>query len=284
MKRILAILAKEFLDLRRNPRLWFGVFVVPILVAAFMLPGMMGVMGGVEKVIRQQVAAHRAAQPKVPKSFAQRPEPEVRMPPGLDKRIAKEPPERQLIWFFVSMMIGYLFLYPVALPLSLGSGSIVGEKQEGTLEPLLATPVRTSELLIAKTLFAAFPGIVVTWIAYGAYLYTAGTILPRKLVLEIFASGGWLLALFGLTPILAFTTTLALVTISAWVTDPRTAQQYGAMLMLPIVGLIPASMLGLVQLDTLLVWAIPPAALTGLGMLRVAVKTFHRDAILTRWK
>ena len=182
------------------------------------------------------------------------------------------------------MMMGYLFIFPIALPLSLGAATIIGEKQDGTLEPLLATPVRTGELLFAKTLFAAAPGVLVTWASYGVQLWSASTILPAKMVMTIFASPSWLMAMFLLTPLLAAMTTLGLVMLSAWVTDQRSAQQFGALLVLPVTAAVMTVMLGLVRLETLLVWAIPPALVICVILLQIAVRMFRRDTILTRWR
>ncbi|MBM3268946.1 MAG: ABC transporter permease subunit [Candidatus Sericytochromatia bacterium] len=284
MRRVLTLLRKEWLDLWRNPRLFLGVLVVPLLIAAVMIPALTLTMGGMESALKEYVAQNRVAR-KAPPVAKPKPPAEADLPlPGLDRRLRSEPPKRQALWYTVTMMMGYLFIFPIALPLSLGAASIIGEKQEGTLEPLLATPIRTGELLAAKTLFAAMPGILVTWAAYLVQLFSAGTVLPRDKVLMIFASPPWLAALFLLTPVLAFMTTLGLVMVSAWVTDQRSAQQLGALLVLPVTGAVLTVMLGLVQLETLLVLAIPPAALACLVLLQLAVRVFHRDTILTRWR
>jgi ABC-2 type transport system permease protein len=280
--RFLTLLGKEWLDLVKNVRLFLGVVIAPLIIAAVMIPGLTMTMGGMEHALKNYVREQRTTQ----KVHAPRPKQlreEIPLP-GLDKRLAKEPPGRQALWYTVTMMMGYLFIFPIALPLSLGAASIIGEKQEGTLEPLLATPITTGELLAAKTIFAATPGIVVTWASYLVQLWSAGTILPRDKVIEIFASPPWLMAQFVLTPVLAFMTTLGLVMVSAWVTDQRSAQQLGALLVLPVTGAVLTVMLGLVQLETLLVWAIPPSALLCLVLLQFAVRTFRRDTILTRWK
>ena len=60
-------------------------------------------------------------------------------------------------------------LLPIVIPGVLAAYSIVGEKTNRTLEPLLATPVRVSELLLAKSLAALVPAVAVTWLAAGAF-------------------------------------------------------------------------------------------------------------------
>jgi len=55
-----------------------------------------------------------------------------------------------------------LVLSPVAASMSLAAASVVGEKQARTLEPLLATPITTFELLLAKVLGAFHPALVLS--------------------------------------------------------------------------------------------------------------------------
>src|SRR5439155_25606448 len=54
------------------------------------------------------------------------------------------------------------FLLPVFIPSVIASYAIVGEKRDRTLEPLLATPIRTSQLLVGKSLSALVPAAVLT--------------------------------------------------------------------------------------------------------------------------
>jgi hypothetical protein len=54
----------------------------------------------------------------------------------------------------------YMLAIPALVPAALASYSVVGERQQGTLEPVLATPIRREEFLLGKAL-AAF----VAWLA-----------------------------------------------------------------------------------------------------------------------
>src|SRR6185369_9700993 len=53
-------------------------------------------------------------------------------------------------------------LMPMILPSIIAAYSIVGEKTNHTLEPLLATPVKTWELLAGKMLASLIPSILLT--------------------------------------------------------------------------------------------------------------------------
>jgi ABC-2 type transport system permease protein len=75
------------------------------------------------------------------------------------------------------------------------------------------------------------------------------------------------------------------VLVSARANDPRTAQQFGALLILPLTGLFMGQMTGIVVLTiplTLLVMAGLAAVWAVLLLLGIAV--FDRETILTRWR
>ena len=64
----------------------------------------------------------------------------------------------------------FLLLIPSMIAVSFTTFSIVDEKLSGSLEALLATPVRTWELLLGKALSGAIPALVITWICAGIYI------------------------------------------------------------------------------------------------------------------
>src|SRR5688500_6647672 len=74
-------------------------------------------------------------------------------------------------WLFRQFLL-LLTLSPVAAAMSVAASSIVGEKPGRTLEPLLATPLTTFELLAAKTLSALLPALALQLVM--SALYVAG--------------------------------------------------------------------------------------------------------------
>ena len=50
-----------------------------------------------------------------------------------------------------------LLVAPALLPAVIAAYSVVGEREQGTLEPLLTTPLRREELLLGKALGVGFP-------------------------------------------------------------------------------------------------------------------------------
>ena len=73
--------------------------------------------------------------------------------------------------------------------------------------------------------------------------------------------------------------------VSARVNDPRTAQQFGALLILPLTGLFMAQMTGIFVLTTgmTLLLLAGLAVVWGL-LLMLGVRLFDRETILTRWR
>src|SRR5262249_50822420 len=60
-----------------------------------------------------------------------------------------------------------LLVVPVVLPPVIAAYSVVGERDQGTLEPVLTTPVRASELLLGKAVATFLPSV---GLAYAIYL------------------------------------------------------------------------------------------------------------------
>ena len=75
------------------------------------------------------------------------------------------------------------------------------------------------------------------------------------------------------------------VCVSSRVNDARSAQQIGALVILPIAGLLIAQVAGVVVLTAWLALAIAAAlVVANLVVLRIGVALFDRESILTRWK
>jgi len=67
--------------------------------------------------------------------------------------------------FFLRSLVSFYLLLPVGLSSISAAFSVVAEKQQRTLEPILATPITDLEFLIGKLLASLVPSIVLTWAA-----------------------------------------------------------------------------------------------------------------------
>ena len=57
----------------------------------------------------------------------------------------------------------YMLGIPALVPALMASYSIVGERLQGALEPVLTTPLRREELLVGKALAALAPALIVSY-------------------------------------------------------------------------------------------------------------------------
>ncbi len=179
-----------------------------------------------------------------------------------------------------------LFLVlPIFLPILMAAQSIGGERERRTLEPLLATPVSTAEIILGKSLAAVVPSIGVTWIA--ALLLCGGLdllSLGRVATLPL-PDSPWLFGCLVLSPLLALFGNALAVVVSSRVLDPRAAQNVAAMTVVPLLGLVVVQLAGRVSLGSRFYLGMAlGAALADVLLLLLAVKWFDREALLTRWR
>jgi ABC-2 type transport system permease protein len=182
------------------------------------------------------------------------------------------------------MMILFLMM-PLMVPVTIAAYSIVGEKVTRSLEPLLAAPITTSRLLLAKGLAAAIPGIGMAWICYGLFLICARFLATSDRVFAFFVDPMWLIAMFILAPLLTILAVNVGIIVSSRTSDPRAAEQLGSLVVLPLMVLLFGPMLGLIMLNSTTFWICSAiVALIDVGLIYLGVLLFQRETILTRWK
>jgi len=172
-------------------------------------------------------------------------------------------------------------LMPVFLPILLAAQSVGGERERRTLEPLLATPVSTTEIVVAKSLAAVVPAVLLTWCAALIFLSGLNIMAYRDSAQLPFPDARWLLGVGILSPLLSIFGNAVAVIISSRVRDPRAAQNIAAMTVIPLLGLGIAQLAGSVQLS-LTFYALFALILgvADLGLLRLAGLLFDREALL----
>lgn len=188
-------------------------------------------------------------------------------------------------YYLLAQFMMFFMMMPVIIPVTISSYSIVGEKSMRTLEPLLATPITTIELLIGKALAAIIPAISVNWLGFGLYLLGIRLLNVSPAAIKELLNPIWLMTVLVLGPLLSVTSVSMAVMISSRVNDPRVAEQLASLLVLPVVGLAIGQTTGLFFINqTMIVWLSVGVALVDVLMVYFAVQLFQRESILTRWK
>jgi ABC-2 type transport system permease protein len=175
-------------------------------------------------------------------------------------------------------------LLPTIVPSVIAAFGIIGEKNNHTLEPVLATPVRTWQLLTGKILSALLPAVIVTWISGGLFIAELAIFTDARVVAHV-VTAGWLTLFIVGTPLIGLIAVALMTVISSRVNDTRTAQTLSVWGVIPVVGLILGELSGQFEL-TVLVAGIATAILIPLALLLTwgAAQLFQRETILTRWK
>ncbi len=188
-------------------------------------------------------------------------------------------------YVIVSQFILMFMMLPVIIPVTIAAYSIVGEKTTRTLEPLLATPITTAELLAGKALAAVVPAVLATWAGYLIYAAGANMMSVAPGVIAKLFDPLWLIAIFIVGPLLAIAGVSIAVMISSRTSDPRVAEQISGLFVLPLVAIFIGQASGLIFInETVIIWLAVGMLVIDAGLLAFAVQLFQRETILTRWK
>lgn len=263
MDKVITIIRKEWSEVFKNKIVFFSVLFLPIILALMPL-GML---------VAFNSSGDMQGDLNDPEIMALAGE----MCAGLD------PLDCTLVYTLNLFVLMFMIL-PIAIPVTIAAYSIVGEKTTRSLEPLLATPITTTELLGAKIIAAVVPAIAATWFAFGLFLLGARFMTPPAVFAEFF-DVHWLLAIFVVSPLLTVLSTCIAVIISSRVTDPRVAEQISAVVILPVVLLIIGQSVGLILIDRqIMLWIGLIVLVLDVILIFLAIRLFQRETILTRWK
>jgi ABC-type Na+ efflux pump permease subunit len=187
--------------------------------------------------------------------------------------------------FFLRNLIAFYLLLPVGLSAISAAFSIVAEKQQRTLEPILATPITDLEFLIGKLLASLVPSIILTWAsAILAAIIVAWTTWGRYQT-PILPDRFWVVGVFVLAPLMGMASVLAAMRLSAKMTDPQSANQFTGLVIVPIF-MISIGAFGKVLTVSMIAVGVAclVVLLVALLLLRLNLKNFQREEILTKWK
>jgi ABC-2 type transport system permease protein len=190
---------------------------------------------------------------------------------------------RVQLFLFEQFLMVFL-LIPITGAMSLAAHAVVGEKIARTLEPLLATPITTAELLVAKVLGALLPTLAIGVAGLAVYVaMVAAAAEPGVMAAMMSARTFALAALVG--PGSALVALQSAIIVSSRVNDARTAQQFGVFIILPLTAILVAQFAGSMWLSAAAL-AFLALGLFGVWLLLLlfSVAIFEREAIVTRWK
>jgi ABC-2 type transport system permease protein len=266
MKKIRTILLKEWAEVFKNRMIIFTVAFVPLIMTVIPLA---------------IIASTREASQAVGESMGSSLPADMKLgtcPQGMSGVECFQV-------FLVNEFMLMFMIIPVIIPVTMAAYSVVGEKTTRSLEPLLATPITTAELLLGKCLAAAIPAVLATYAAFGLFALGSWLMVRSQLLLGALLDARWLIAIFIVGPLLAVMAVTFALMVSSRTTDPRVAEQISMAVIVPVLVGFFGQVAGLFVLTRIVIsWV--AVVMLGVDVLLVylATRLFQRESILTRWK
>jgi ABC-2 type transport system permease protein len=179
------------------------------------------------------------------------------------------------IWFLIGA---------ATIPNAISSYSMVGEKVQKSLEPLLATPMTDGEILLGKIISGLLIPVAAIYAGSTLFMVLMDQFTRAKLGYLYYPN--WLIgAILLAVPLVSLMAVELSVIISSRMNDVRTAQQLGTLLIVPFVGLFFLSDIGLFPLnDNNLLILAGVLVIVDVILFFASRATFQREQILTKWK
>jgi len=157
---------------------------------------------------------------------------------------------------------------------------VVGERVQGTLEPVLTTPIRREELLLGKALAVFVPSVAISFAVFAFFIVCVELFTPPGIAAALIR-GPELLAQVVFTPLLAGCSIWIGVAISTRSSDVRTAQGFSLLATVPLA--VPTTLMAFKVIPATLGVAFGFAAILlvvdGLGW-RLISATFDRERLI----
>jgi ABC-2 type transport system permease protein len=266
---LLLFCRKELRDLRGNRRIWPGYLILPGVAIALPV--------GLILLIPVMIDPLREAA-----------DPGVRM---LIDTIERDVTLHgaTLAERMTRLLLRELGLWYLLMPVALASGpaalAIVREKEQRTLEPILATPLSDAGLVMSKLVGALGPAMLWTWVTAIAGYGVAALVTAWRVGAAIGPTPGNLVGTLALAPALAALASLGAIAASARFTDSQSANVFTGLVIVPLTLVVLAlvgrpamanAWIGLVATGVILVGC--------LGLYRKALRRLRREELLTSWR
>lgn len=191
----------------------------------------------------------------------------------------------QITLQMLSFILFFYMMIPAVVPTFIASYSFIGEKNNRSLEPLLATPTTDMELFLGKTLAIFLVTMAATWVAYVVSAFIVNILAEPLLGYQPLPNGLWIVGFVLLAPIFCILSISVNVLISSKVTDVRASQQIGGLIVLPVLVFVFLTFAGPAFSSPwmMIIYSIGFLA-ADVWVVYFSVKIFKREEILTTWK
>ncbi|MFC7371654.1 ABC transporter permease subunit [Fictibacillus iocasae] len=265
------IAQKDLKAIRKNSQVWLGMILLPVLFAVLVPFGLIlaikyapALSPDLEKLVNTIIGG-------IDGSLKQ----ELNSLPSMTHK---------MIFVVINYLLGSIFLMiPCLNAMMISLNSFVGEKERGTLETLLFSPVTLKELFVGKILAAFIPAMGISLLSFVLFGIVASLLTYPMFGELIFPNSNWLVLIFWLIPIITIFTILVNLLVSARAKGFQEAQQIGGIVVLPVVALFIGQATGFLIISPVTLFVIGAVLLVGnLGLLKVITKYNDRNVLFTK--
>jgi uncharacterized membrane protein SpoIIM required for sporulation/ABC-type transport system involved in multi-copper enzyme maturation permease subunit len=175
---------------------------------------------------------------------------------------------------FSILIIGF---FPITVSLVVALESFVGEKERGTIEPLLSSPLENWQLYFGKLLLGVFTPLIASFLSIAFYLIMATrqglTIPPWYIIIQLLI----------LTTAHAVLMVSAAIVISVQSTSVKAANLLASFIVIPVAVLMQGESVLLFWGNEDVLWlAVAGVTILALLLVRVGIAHFEREYLLGR--
>lgn len=175
---------------------------------------------------------------------------------------------------FLMMIVGF---FPISVSMVIALETFVGEKERGSIEPLLNTPLKDWQLYLGKLLSATVPPLFASYLGMGVYsagLILSGIPLPEPMLM---------LQIVVLTTVQAIMMVSGSVAVSSQATSVRAANLLASFIIIPSAFLIQGESVVMFWGNyATLWWAVVGLLVLSILLVRVGLAHFAREELLGR--
>ncbi|MBV9661267.1 MAG: ABC transporter permease subunit [Acidimicrobiales bacterium] len=181
----------------------------------------------------------------------------------------------------IGISLLYMLVVPAVIPSILSAYSVVGEREQGTLEPVLTTPMSPEEFLVGKALAAFLPAVVLAYVIFGVFLGATALFADQVVSSAVFQRNHVLVQLL-FTPLIAGWSIWVGIALSTRLSDIRAAQQLAVFASLPPLSIIALMSFNVLSPSVGLALGVGAALLLIDGLAwRVVAAMFNREYLVT---
>ncbi|MGB9801220.1 MAG: stage II sporulation protein M [Thermanaerothrix sp.] len=176
---------------------------------------------------------------------------------------------------FLMLVVGF---FPISISLVIALESFVGEKERGSIEPLLSTPLEDWQLYTGKLLSSTVLPLLASFLGMGVYILGLAlnrvTLPPFEVVLQVFC----------LTIFHALVMVSGAVVASSQATSVRAANLLACFIVIPMALLIQGetAIMFWGRQNGILWWAVLGLFVLAILLVRVGLAHFQREELLGR--